>query len=280
MFFQPTAPIGGYGGWLVLERTAQRQRAVFEKSPQLQREIQYFRDNIANATTAEALVKDRRLLAVALGAFGLGDEIGKRAFIQRILEEGTEKSDAFANRLNEPRFKALSEAFGYGNILAGFKVTLFSFQEDIISRFKSLEFERALGESDADMRLAMNFKREIAAIASGERADRIGWLQAMGQRPLRELLTTAFGLPQSIVQADIDRQKEMFEDKSLALLGDKSIAVLKDPAKVDAVIRRFFLFRQMQAGPTASTPGASALTLLQSGAVAGDSIVNLVLSQL
>ena len=279
MFFQPTAPIGGYGGWLVLERTAPRQRAVFEKSPALLREIQYFRDNIANATTAEALVKDRRLLAVALGAFGLGDEIGKRAFIERVLEEGTEKSDAFANRLNEPRFKALSEAFGYGNILAGFKVTLFSFQEDIVSRFKSLEFERAVGESDADMRLAMNFKREIATIASGESAGRIGWLQAMGQRPIRELLTTAFGLPASIAQVDIDRQKEIFEDKSLALFGAKSIAALKDPEKVDAVIRRFFLFRQIEAGPTAATPGASALTLLQSAAVGGDGGINLFLSQ-
>lgn len=277
--FQPTTPIGGYGGWLVLERTAPRQRVAFEKTPQIQREIAYFRENIAKATTAEALVKDRRLLAVALGAFGLGDEIDKRAFIRKILEEGTDDPKSFANRLNEPRFKAFAEAFGYGNILGGIKVTLFSFQEDIVARYKSLEFEKAVGESDSDMRLAMNFKREIAAIASGENADRVGWLQAMGNRPVRELLTTAFGLPASLAQVDIDRQREVFEEKSLKLFGDKSIAALKDPAKVDAVIRRFFLFRQIEAGPGPSTPGSSALTLLQSGAVAGDSVANLVLSQ-
>jgi hypothetical protein len=279
MAFLPIAPIGGYGGWLVLQRTAPTQRAVFEKSPQLQREIDYFRENIEKATTAEALVKDRRLLAVALGAFGLGDEIDKRAFIRKILEEGTDDPKSFANRLNEPRFKALAKAFGYGNLLAGTNVTLFSFREDIIARFKSLEFERAVGESDADMRLAMNFKREIAAIAAGENADRVGWLQAMGQRPLRELLTTAFGLPTSLAQIDVDQQKDIFEQKSLALFGEKSIAVFKDPEKVDAVIRRFFLFRQIEAGPSPTTRGAAALTLLQSVAIGGDGAANLFLSQ-
>lgn len=279
MAFLPIAPIGGYGGWLVLQRTAPVQRATFEKSPRLQREIDYFRENIAKATTAEALVKDRRLLAVALGAFGLGDEIDKRAFIRKILEEGTDDEKSFANRLNEPRFKALAKAFGYGNLLGGTNVTLFSFQDDIVARFKSLEFERAVGESDADMRLAMNFKREIATIASGENVDRVGWLQAMGQRPLRELLTTAFGLPTSIAQIDVDQQKDIFERKALALFGDKSIAVFKDPEKVDAVIRRFFLFRQIEAGPSLTTRGAAALTLLQSSAIGGDSAANLFLSQ-
>lgn len=277
MYFQPSVPTGGYSGWLVLQKTAPRQQEVFEKSPALQREIEYFQENIAKATTAKALVNDRRLLGVALGAFGLGDEIDKRAFIQRVLEEGTEKSDAFANRLNEPRFKALAEAFGYGNI-AGANVALYSFQEDIISRYKAMEFERAVGESDADMRLAMNFRREIVKIAESENADRVGWFQAMGQKPLRELLTTAFGLPSSIAQVDIDQQKAIFEKKSLELFGDKSVAVFKDPERVDEAIRRFFLFRQMQEGPSASTPGAAALSLLQNAAVGGESAANLVLS--
>lgn len=279
MAFLPIAPIGGYGGWLVLQRTAPVQRAAFEKSPQLQREIDYFRENIAKATTAEALVKDRRLLAVALGAFGLGDEIDKRAFIRKILEEGTDDPKSFANRLNEPRFKAFAKAFGYGNLLGGTNVALNSFQGDIVARFKSLEFERAVGESDADMRLAMNFKREIATIASGENVDRVGWLQAMGQKPLRELLTTAFGLPVSLAKLDVDQQKGIFEEKSLKMFGEKSIAVLKDPEKVDAIIRRFFLFRQVEAGPSPTTRGAAALTLLQSSAIGGDGAANLFLSQ-
>lgn len=277
-YFRPAIVLDGYSGWRVLEKTAARQRETFEKSPGLLRDIEYFKENISKAKTAEDLVKDRRLLTVALGAFGLGDEINKRAFVQRVLEEGTEDESSFANRLNEPRYKALAKAFGYGNI-AGPNVELNFFRDDIISRFKSLEFERAVGEVDGDMRIAMNFKREIGAIASGENVDRAGWLQAMGQLPIRSLLSTAFGMPDAVAQLDIDKQVEMFEKKSLQLYGDKSAKVFTDPENVDDIIRRFFLFKQMQSGPNASTPGYGALTLLQNSAVGGASMFNLLLSR-
>lgn len=279
MTFSPAIPIAGYGGWRVLQATAPRQQETFEKSPSLLRNIDYFRENISKAATAEDLVKDRRLLEVALGAFGLGDEINKRAFIQRLLESDVDDPSSLAGKLNEPRYKALVEAFDYGGVTLGTNVNLSSFVEDIVARYKSLQFERAVGEVDQDMRLAMNFKREIAAIAGGANVDKVGWFQIMGQAPLRELVSTALGLPQSLSQLDIDKQKEVFERKAQQLLGDKSAAVFADPQVLDKTIRRFFLFRQMEYGPSALTPGAGALTLLQNAALGGAGGVNLLLSQ-
>ncbi len=277
-YFQPAIIVSGYAGWRVLEKTAPRQRETFEKSPGLNRDIEYFKENIGKASTAEALVKDRRLLVVALGAFGLSDEVDKRAFIARILESNLDETSSFANRLSEPRYKAMAKAFGYGSP-AGRSIGDEAFREDIIARFKSLEFERAVGEVDADMRLAMNFKREIAAIAAGENVDRSGWFQAMGQLPLREVLTTAFGLPDAIAQLDVERQKEIFEQKALALYGEKSLSIFTDPARIEDAIRRFFLFRQIENGPDISTPGAAALTLLQSNGLGSGAIENILLSK-
>ncbi len=77
--FQPIVPQTGYVGWRFLERTTETQRVAFEKSPELLRDLEYFKENISKATTAEDLVNDRRLLRVALGAFGLEDDLGKRA---------------------------------------------------------------------------------------------------------------------------------------------------------------------------------------------------------
>jgi len=277
MAFQPIIGTGGYGGWKILGATEARQRATFEKSPMLAREAEYFRQNIAKATTPEALVKDRRLLSVALAAFGLGEEIYKRAFIQKALEGGTDDPSSFANRLNEPRYKAFVKAFGFGNI-DGPNIGKEAFSADIIARYKSLEFERAVGDVDPDIRLAMNFKREIQAIASAENADRVGWLQIMGQLPLRKFASAALGIPDAIAKLDVDKQKEIFESRSRAVFGEKSAAVFKDPAKVDDAIRRFFLFRQIENGPSASTPGAGALSLLQMSAL-GSGGYNLFLSQ-
>ncbi len=47
----------------------------------------YFEANIGKVETAADLVGDRRLLKVALGAFGMDGEIDKRAFLRKVLEE-------------------------------------------------------------------------------------------------------------------------------------------------------------------------------------------------
>ena len=66
MFFQPVTGVGGYAGWRVLEQTAPQQREVFDRSPTLQTNIDYFRENIDKAQTLDGLMDDRRLLTVVL----------------------------------------------------------------------------------------------------------------------------------------------------------------------------------------------------------------------
>ena len=67
-------------------------------------------------TSAADLVADRRLLKVALGAFGLEGEIDKKAFVRKILEEGTADPASLANRLTDKSYYKLAEAFGFGDL--------------------------------------------------------------------------------------------------------------------------------------------------------------------
>ncbi|MEO0912023.1 MAG: flagellar protein, partial [Pseudomonadota bacterium] len=71
MNFAPAIPLTGIAGYQFLQRTEETQRATFDRSPLLAREVEYFKENIANVLTAEELVADRQLFKVALGAFGL-----------------------------------------------------------------------------------------------------------------------------------------------------------------------------------------------------------------
>ena len=277
--FQPVVGTGGYLGWRVLESSEARQREQFENSPLLEREIEYFRENIANATTAEALVEDRRLLSVALGAFDLSDEINKRAFVQKILEDGTEVTSSFANRLNDPRWRAMAETFSYGNLLDP-DVSSEAFREDIIARYKTLEFERAVGDVDGDMRVALNFRREIADIAAdAPESETTAWFRIMGSPPLRELVATALNIPAEVSQVDIDQQRELFADRAQSVFGSSSPEIFSDPDMVNDIIRRFFLNRQIENGPSVLTPGFGALTLLQNTGLGAGASFNLFLSQ-
>ena len=278
MSFQPTIPLPGIAGWRFLERTQASQQAAFEKGPELQRDIAYFTERIASVTTAADLVADRRLLKVALGAFGMESEIDKRAFIRKVLEEGTADPKAFANRLTDRVFRKLADTFGFGNP-GGARTGDPGFAAKIADAYKTRAFEAAVGNADNNMRLAMHFRREIAELAAqGE--DGASWFAVLGSKPLREVLEKAFGLPKQFGQLDVDRQAETLSGKTAALFGTGTLAALKDPAAVEKILTRFLARAQIEDGISETTPGAGALTLLRNmTGASSQGLLNLIASR-
>ena len=109
----PMIPGTGLVGWQVLQSTMTTQRSAFNASTEIARDTDYFAQNIGNITSGDDLVEDRRLLSVALSAFGLSDKIDSTYLIKRILEEGTEDDGALANKLGDGRYVALANAFNF-----------------------------------------------------------------------------------------------------------------------------------------------------------------------
>jgi hypothetical protein len=276
--FTPAIPMGGLAGWRFLERTGESQRAAFERGPQLAREVAHFKANIAKVTSAEALVKDRRLLAVALGAFGLEAEIDKRFFIRKVLEDGTDDPRSFANRLSERAFRRLAEAFGFGNA-GGARTAEPGFAEKIVQQYKARAFEAAVGRVDETLRLAMNFRREIAVLAA-EAKEGSGWFAVLGAKPLREVIQTALGLPKEFARIDVDRQRDMIRGRMRSAFGDGSIDFFKDPTNVERVVTRYLARAQVEAGLMGAGPASPALMLLQAGSQGGsEGLLNLIASR-
>jgi hypothetical protein len=257
MSYQPVVPLPGIAGWRFLERTQARQQAAFETGAALKREVAYFEEKIASVTTAADLVADRRLLGVALAAFGLEGEIDKKALIRKVLEEGTGEG-AMATRMTDPAWRKLAAALGFGD--GGAQTGKPGFAPGIISAYKTRAFEAAVGEANNDMRLALNFRREMATLAAGKGGS---WYAVLGSKPLRQVVEKAFGLPSAFAQVDIDKQVEMLRDRADGLFGSDSLAVFQDAANVDKLIDRFLARAQIESGAGATGPAANALALLQ-----------------
>ncbi|MBE1297182.1 MAG: flagellar protein, partial [Rhodobacteraceae bacterium] len=96
ILYQPIIPTDGIAGWKFLQSTYDKQFDTFSKDPVLSRESDYFLENIGKVKTASDLVKDTRLLGIALGAFGLDDQLPMKALVQRVLEDGSSADDALA----------------------------------------------------------------------------------------------------------------------------------------------------------------------------------------
>ncbi len=263
MTFQPVIPSGGVAGWRFLQRTESAQRTAFAESAQIKREIEYFEQKIGAADTAEKLVKDPTLLKVALGAFGLGDEAYKKALLRKVLDEGTEAPEATAMRFSDTRFRELSGAFGYGDA-KGAQVADAAFVKDIVARYKVRSFEEAVGAVDNTMRLALNFERSVANVAGSSSREETKWARILGDLPLRGVLEGALGMPSQFAQLDLDVQIETLQNKFSRVFGG-DLSKLTEADTRDAVVRRYLAIEQTKQGPSAFTPGAAALTLLQGG---------------
>lgn len=268
MTYTPVIPLGGYAGWTFLARTRDAQKAAFTASASIQRDEAYFREKIGNISSAEELVADRRLLSVALGAFGLEADIDSRYFIRKVLEEGTLDPKALANKLADKRYLEFSRAFGFGDFATP-RTKLSDFADKIIASYETRAFEVAVGEQNADMRLAMNAQRELAALAARPLGDDARWLSVMGSAPLRQVFQTALGLPSAFAALDLDKQLGVFRDRAERVLGTSEVSQFSDPRKVEGLIRVFLARSQSQADAPLYSAGSTALTLLRSAVSPG-----------
>lgn len=252
----------GLSGWAFLKRTATAQTGRLSDRPDMQRDAAWFRDRIGRIDSAEDLVADRRLLKVALEAFGLEADLPNRFFIRKVLEGGTLAPDSLANRLADPAYARLSAAFGFGDYATP-RNKLSDFADRILMQWTARRFEAEVGLQDNTLRLALNARREMDELAQRKASDATLWFGVMASPPLRRVMEGALGLPSGTGRLDIDRQLALFRDKAQAAFGDPSIAQFKDPDRTEALIRRFLM--RADAAQAQTLPAQTAVTLLSAG---------------
>ncbi|MGH1463897.1 MAG: DUF1217 domain-containing protein [Cognatishimia sp.] len=260
MSFQPILPIGGYAGWSLLSRTKAAQTAAFNARPDMVNETEYFRDNIGAIDTAEQLVDDRRLLRVALSAFGLSEDIDAKAFIKRILEDGSISPDALANKLTDRRYQAFARAFGFGDLNVP-NTKRDSTVAHMVNLYEQRSFEASVGDIDDSFRLALNLDRGLADIVGEDSSEAAKWFQIMGDAPLRAVFERALSLPKSFASLDIDQQLGVFEDRTKQVFGITELADFAAQDQREKLIQRFLLMDQLDQSAVMSSTQI-AVTLL------------------
>jgi len=263
MTFQPVVPFGGYSGWKFLSRTVAPQQAAYDKTPVIQRDTEYFKANIGKITTAQALVDDRRLLKVALGAYGLDSDIDSKFFIRKVLQDGTLTDGALANRLADKRYLEMSKAFGFGDFTVP-STKLSDFGTKVTDLYKRRQFEIDVGNTDNNLRLALGLERDLGAVAAKTSSDTTKWFTILGNPALRKVFQTALGLPTSFAAVDLDKQLKTVKDRAEKVFGDDTVDQFKDPERIEALVRKFLLRADLQGSSDQSLKGAAALSMLQS----------------
>lgn len=261
MTYSPIIPATGYAGWKLLNRTMDKQKATFVASAEIQRDEEYFRAKIGSVTTAEELVSDRRLMKVALGAFGLDADIDNKYFIRKVLEEGTLASDSLANKLADKTYLKFSAAFGFGDFSVP-RTALSDFADEILGKYETRQFEIAVGDSDESLRLALSVQRELPDLAEDTASNNARWYSIIASNSLSTVLQSALGLPTSVESLDVDQQLEIYKQKAEGVFGTSDVSKLAESDNMERLVRLYLVRTQMD-GTTSATGSSIALQLLQ-----------------
>lgn len=241
--------LGGLAGWKVLQRMEERQKEILARNPVIQRQIGHFRDRLEITGTAGDLVSDYRMLNVALGAFGLNDDIGNKAFMMKVLESDLDDRKSLANRLADKRYFRLAEAFGFHHREArtddqedaNKPASQVELADRISNAFLDREFERRVGLGDESLRLALNAQREIGSFGSRDSSDKTLWYEVLGNPPLRKVFEAAFGYGAQFGKLPVDRQLTEMMKGAERLLGSSSFKTMAEPENTEKLIRNFLV---------------------------------------
>lgn len=261
MSFNPVLPGSGLAGWKFLTRTRAAQEQVFNRTPMIQRDVAHFRATFDKIQSAEDLTNDRRTLRVVLGAFGLQDDLENRAFIRRIIAEGTENRSSIANRLADRRYQAMAQSLQHLS-RASPGPAPDGLVDRIVADFQSRSFEVALGNTDQNMRLAASLQRDLPALLTRHSTDDARWFGILGNPPLRRVLETALGLPKEFGKLDIDQQVTRIKAATRQRFGVETVEALTAPDRLQALTERFLVMSQIADFAPSANRFTTALTLI------------------
>ncbi|WP_395175916.1 DUF1217 domain-containing protein [Roseibium alexandrii] len=186
----------------IVRNNMDRSLATVAADPVVDRQTEYYRENIRNIKSIDDFMADDRIYRYAMTAMGLEDMIYAKAFMRKVLTEGTASRAAFANQLADSKYRNFAETFNFANY--GETATSFSrTQEGIVDKFHRQTLEVKEGAQNDGVRLALYFERKASEIT--------GPFDILADRALAETVRTALGLPDAFALTDIDKQAEYFD---------------------------------------------------------------------
>lgn len=237
-----------YTSYAMISRDLPKSLARVAEKPDVARETEYYLSKIGSIKTLDDFMADTRVYNYALKAHGLEDMAYAKAFIRKVLAEGTDADTDFANKLSDSRYASLVESLNFA-AHGGAATSFEKAQKGVVDKFQRQTLEEEAGAENMGVRLALYFERMAPTIKSG--------MEILADDALSEVMRTTLQLPDEIVGADLDRQAKYIEEVV-------DIEDFQDPAKVGKFLERFTAMWELE-NPSESYDPASLFTSSSSG---------------
>ncbi len=211
--------------------------------PDVKRNVDYYASNISSVKTVDDLLKNRRLLTVALGAYGLESQAGSKALLRKLLSEDPTTSSSLAQRMSDTRYLNFAKAFASLRNDGGAAISNADSVNVVVSAYQETQYEKAVGRNDTAARQALYFAR-VAPKATGSA------YQVITDKTLMAVVREAYGLPEEVSALDAKQQVRQLQARGF------DYTKLSDEKYVKTLINKFLASQDAAGAPSGADEDA------------------------
>ncbi len=235
------APSKASGGYDLDSPEFQR----FRSRTDIQREVDYYKENIKNIKSTEDFFSDSRLVRFALTAYDLESEALNKGKIRKILESDLSDQNSLANRFQDPRFKQMAEDFNVF-MFKELNIKSTAMVDKIVGKYEQVKYEQSLDEAAPGVRAALEFSRRAKDVTKT--------VQLLGDSVLREVITVANNIPKELAIQEVSSQVTALERKV-------DVKKFSDSGEIDRIVQRYLINKESQSSGIAGGKGGYLLGL-------------------
>jgi hypothetical protein len=178
--------------------------AAEAKQPEVARDIAAFRKAVASAKDLKTLLADPVARKVLLTANGLSDQTDYAALATKALSSDPTSADSLANKLSNTQWLTMAKTFDFAKRgLAVLKQP--SVLDTVANGYAEVRWRQSLDQSTPGLSYALDFRTRASTVTSP--------YQILGDAALREVVTTALGIPKEIAYQSLDAQAKAITDR-------------------------------------------------------------------
>jgi hypothetical protein len=231
-----TSPTGAVQALQSAEKNQTTDVAQTEKKPQVARDISAFTAAVQSATSVKSLLNNPTVLKVLLTANGLGDQVSYTALAQSALTSNVNDSSSLANQLSDSQWLTMAKSLNFANDGLS-KIKSASEISSITDAYAEQVWRDSLDATTPGLSNALTFRAEASSVTSA--------LQILGDSVMRDVVTTALGIPATICYQELEAQER-------AITTRLDVSNLQNPKFVENLLGKYMMAKATSAS-TAST---------------------------
>jgi hypothetical protein len=217
--------------------------------PTVQHAIAAFTAGVQRATSVTQLLNNPGVMQVLLTANGLADQIPYTALARKALTSSLSDPNSLANTLTDTRWKSVAQTYNFAT--KGLAVIQNpSVISTIANGYAEVTWRKSLDAQTPGLSNALTFRAEASTITSVD--------QILGDSVMRNVVTTALGIPEQIAFQPLEAQER-------AISSRLDVTQFKNPRFVESFVQKYLMANSSSA--SSSTPSLTSLAAQAQGLV-------------